>query len=1020
VKIKYLFLLMLLSGLLPLAFFPYLKLHLMLNLLFFISMLLAYIWIVARRSFRDLKFLASIDRLLGFLKSHKDLFKYDISQLDEEFSKSAVVGLWLEFKRGLLKDPKGEYHQLDDAGKFFNADSMLHERINTKFLAYMPQFFVGLGITGTFLGLAVGLGTLGGGNVFTQTQEAIAETMSHLIGGVTTSFYTSLYGLYYSIIFSLYINYYLGEYEKRVNQLRDGLNFLFNENLTDKSIEVIRENLRELNENNKQFHKNLELSLTENLSNIREINLQTFSKISQNIETMTGQITQDHSQLVRENQTRNENMTTFIQEKFTEIVETSKRHSQDTTESVQRTETMIVTEQQRLAEELKNSYKSLVQTLTENLEKMQSSNQAAITTIQEQETEHIQQMNILTESFFSQEEKRQTDLSQSLIQIAAEQAETNKQESQFFLKNMGTFQNELLQSLQNRIDLMGNKVYENHAELMNDTRLLNEEMSGFLTKNLGSLTNTLANNIELIQNTMDSRLESLHSISQQTFENIQEKNALLTTQIENGQDNFIQKNLLAIEKMNTQIVGSIESTMELIADENSKLVNENRQDYENLTNTIELQISQLSNMMNTNYNLLTNTSIDLNQALTDSIDKKLALTSQSIAESAQEFITELKLLNHTFKSTLSNDLRDIFNNEFVQHLDRLKQQIIDISRENAAALADNRNWLQDINEESGAIAAIYEDISEKLKEAYQSVYSEDFIQRFDLLRQQLTDTFETNNRNMKSYNQLGQTANQQLELTVSTLDELFKRLDLSLRTLLSDDFMEAIERSKSAYNDYTERIENINSVMKDYDVIHTDNLMGNLEAMNRLNQNIVKISDSYQIINQKLESNLKMIYSEEHLRDIKKIYGELHELYKKSGQSAEIFSKTLESVNGEMSSNSQKFLKLSSAIEKNLEVLKDEQIINSIEEFRSALVKINEKNNGVIGKNLHRIDNLTQTWEYIDLNLEKVLGNVLNLVESLETKLIEIRSIPEQMSKAEERLTRYIQTLKILEAKGKA
>ena len=56
----------------------------------------------------------------------------------------------------------------------------------------------GLGILGTFLGLAIGLGSFDGSDIYT-----ISDNVGPLLGGMKVAFHTSVYGIFFSLVFTL-------------------------------------------------------------------------------------------------------------------------------------------------------------------------------------------------------------------------------------------------------------------------------------------------------------------------------------------------------------------------------------------------------------------------------------------------------------------------------------------------------------------------------------------------------------------------------------------------------------------------------------------------------------------------------------------------------------------------------------------------------------------------------------------------------------------------------------------------
>ena len=109
------------------------------------------------------------------------------------------------------------------AEEFFNVSVAYNAAARTKkrtviwFLDHgreLPGTLVGLGILGTFFGLAIGLG-----NFVTTDVEAIQISVQTLLGGVRTAFWTSIFGIMGSIIVQhAIVNRYMASFEHRTAQ----------------------------------------------------------------------------------------------------------------------------------------------------------------------------------------------------------------------------------------------------------------------------------------------------------------------------------------------------------------------------------------------------------------------------------------------------------------------------------------------------------------------------------------------------------------------------------------------------------------------------------------------------------------------------------------------------------------------------------------------------------------------------------------------------------------------------------
>ncbi len=106
------------------------------------------------------------------------------------------------------------YGQGTDIEDFINED--LIDRIGMSYFnSGISGALTGLGILGTFLGLAIGLGSFQGEDIFT-----ISDNVGPLLSGMKVAFHTSVYGIFFSLLFNLcYRSIMADAYEKLSNFL---------------------------------------------------------------------------------------------------------------------------------------------------------------------------------------------------------------------------------------------------------------------------------------------------------------------------------------------------------------------------------------------------------------------------------------------------------------------------------------------------------------------------------------------------------------------------------------------------------------------------------------------------------------------------------------------------------------------------------------------------------------------------------------------------------------------------------
>lgn len=134
-------------------------------------------------------------------------FSREFESLNDRLSGHRHLGhAWREFADSLLlpTDGSGVCRNTEPPENFFSADAVAGEAVNLRLVQAMPNVLTGLGILGTFLGLAAGisLGTEGmaGADVdIAKTKEALGK----LLSGAGLAFATSICGLGASLLLSI-------------------------------------------------------------------------------------------------------------------------------------------------------------------------------------------------------------------------------------------------------------------------------------------------------------------------------------------------------------------------------------------------------------------------------------------------------------------------------------------------------------------------------------------------------------------------------------------------------------------------------------------------------------------------------------------------------------------------------------------------------------------------------------------------------------------------------------------------
>lgn len=194
--------------------------------------------------------IADLDIMENELDKIKDIYEdFDVFNGNIELLRndSKLKKIWKNYKETFLEfkneDNQFKRHQTVDADFFFNEETLIKEEMRYKVLVYLPQLFLGIGIFGTFLGLAIGLKGI---NLTATESDAIKKGITGLLEGVTISFYTSVFGIYFSLLTSLLLNFYFEYYEKKVLRIKNLINSKFMRNQNERILLGIKEELGEI------------------------------------------------------------------------------------------------------------------------------------------------------------------------------------------------------------------------------------------------------------------------------------------------------------------------------------------------------------------------------------------------------------------------------------------------------------------------------------------------------------------------------------------------------------------------------------------------------------------------------------------------------------------------------------------------------------------------------------------------------------------------------------------------------
>jgi len=207
--------------------------------------------------------------------------------------------------------------------EFINNSNITKSRLEffLDFFEFVPNFFISLGILGTFLGITIGLNGL----VF-DTAEHLKNNISKLLSSMELAFISSLFGIICSLISKWLINPFYFKITDKINQIEDEQHYqliVSIKNIKEEISFLSQSSFSEVAQNLNNGLSNFVENLTQNTSPIIENFLINFSKINSILENSIKTI-DDSFLLIRQYKDSVEDNQKKLKEQFNEITNLSE------------------------------------------------------------------------------------------------------------------------------------------------------------------------------------------------------------------------------------------------------------------------------------------------------------------------------------------------------------------------------------------------------------------------------------------------------------------------------------------------------------------------------------------------------------------------------------------------------------------------------------------------------------------------------------------------------------------------
>ena len=179
---------------------------------------------------------------------------------------------WMEFVETLvLPEPESgdPIRNTGEVSRYLNDATIIFPRISSGFYQAVPNLLTGMGILGTFLGLAGGVGSASSGLSSSNPGE-ITAALQQLLGGASLAFWTSIVGIVCSILFVLVERYASRELhvglDEWVGAIESRLERVTPEGLALQQLDQARRTTTQLERFNSELIFSLEQALEEKIA----------------------------------------------------------------------------------------------------------------------------------------------------------------------------------------------------------------------------------------------------------------------------------------------------------------------------------------------------------------------------------------------------------------------------------------------------------------------------------------------------------------------------------------------------------------------------------------------------------------------------------------------------------------------------------------------------------------------------------------------------------------------------------
>ncbi len=157
--------------------------------------------------------------------------------------------LWREFDESLVFDQKrSRLCNTLDSAHFFNTHTISRGLTENRLIAAVPGFLTAIGVIGTFVGLQLGLSSLGHLDPAAAKADELTSGIFGMIAGASIAFMTSVWGVIFSLLFNFFEKLLERHIRNRISKLQNDIDYLYPRLTAEQSLSNIEDYSRQSQE----------------------------------------------------------------------------------------------------------------------------------------------------------------------------------------------------------------------------------------------------------------------------------------------------------------------------------------------------------------------------------------------------------------------------------------------------------------------------------------------------------------------------------------------------------------------------------------------------------------------------------------------------------------------------------------------------------------------------------------------------------------------------------------------------